>query len=104
MSAAHVMRLRAHDGTEIVVSGELDIASAPTLRAELDRVVRQEEGTVVVDLGDVTFIDSTGLAVLLNATRRLTRARRRFAVRCGSGPAREVIERSRLAETFSLTR
>lgn len=89
--------------TKLAVAGELDIASAPQLRAQLDHIVRREEGDVVVDLRELQFIDSTGLAVLLNAVRRLTRAGRRFELQCPPGPVRASIERARLGSTLGLT-
>jgi anti-sigma B factor antagonist len=54
----------------ITLSGELDLASTD----QLDAVIRDAEetdiGWIVVDLSDVSFIDSTGLSVLLNAKKR----------------------------------
>lgn len=90
-------------GTTVLVAGELDIAAAPELRAVLDRIVREDDGSVLVDLSETTFLDSSGLAVLLNALRRLTRARRELRVRCAPGPPRDVIVRLRLAETLGLS-
>lgn len=103
MSSFNVSSEAARGTTVVRVEGELDIGSAPELRAELDRVVREHDGDVVVDLCPTTFIDSTGLAVLLNAVRRLTRARRGFGVRCTEGPARDVIRRARLEATLRLS-
>lgn len=103
MSSLIVQVDHGSDPTLVLVEGELDIASAPSLRTELGRIVHEGRGDVLVDLSDTTFIDSTGLAVLLNAVRRLTRARRRLQVRCGPGPARDVIERARLGMTLGLT-
>ncbi len=46
--------------------GELDIASAPVLRAEFDAVVGDDSAEkIVVDLTRLSFIDSTGLALVL---------------------------------------
>jgi anti-sigma B factor antagonist len=56
--------------TIIAVSGELDLASAD----QLDRAIREAEesetGWIVIDLGDLSFMDSTGLNILLEASRR----------------------------------
>ena len=51
--------------------GEIDMASAPLLEAELDEVLDLGPGSVAVDLTEVTFVDSTGLRVLLQARDRL---------------------------------
>jgi anti-anti-sigma factor len=51
-------------------SGELDLATCKALRAELERAEASEAKRIVLDLGDLTFIDSTGIEVLLDAHRR----------------------------------
>ncbi len=53
----------------VAVHGDVDIATAPELR---DRLTEVLEGgrAVVVDLGDVPFLDSTGLGVLVSTRRR----------------------------------
>jgi anti-anti-sigma factor len=59
------------DATRIVrVSGELDLYTAPQLERALDRN-GSTAGRVVVDLSDCTFIDSTGLGILLMAHRHI---------------------------------
>jgi anti-anti-sigma factor len=59
------IRRHARDAVEIVVvAGELDMASAPTLREELDRIDFDKQ-SVVLDISDLTFIDSHGLHLLL---------------------------------------
>ena len=53
----------------IVVTGEVDLDTAPTVRDEMLRHL--EDGAVIhLDLGDVTFMDSSGLHVLLATNRR----------------------------------
>jgi anti-sigma B factor antagonist len=89
-------------GVVVHVAGDLDLLSAPELALHLDPHVRRGTGDVTVDLRRVTFLDSTGLAVLLNALRRLTRQGRAMRVRCPPGQARDVIERARLAQTLGL--
>jgi anti-anti-sigma factor len=56
--------------TRVVASGELDIATAPALREHIERVLDDDFEIVVVDLSDVSFIDSSGLHTLLQAARR----------------------------------
>ena len=56
-------------GTWLIVSGEVDIATATQLRDEvLPRLAAAK--TLWLDLGDVTFMDSSGLHVLLASRRR----------------------------------
>jgi anti-sigma B factor antagonist len=84
------------------IDGELDVLTAPKLAADLNSVVREHAADVVVDLRDVTFIDSAGLHVLLNAHRRLARASRNLSVVCDGGPVRRVIELARLVDTLGV--
>lgn len=91
------------DGAVVLsVAGELDVAAAPALSEKLNHLIRTGAGDVVVDLRRVSFVDSTGLAVLLNALRRLTRARRRMAVVIGNGAVQRAFEVTRLHWTFDV--
>ena len=58
---------RRDGGAVVLPRGELDIATAPTLSAALDGI---HSGRLVVDLRDLSFIDSTGLHLLLDLHRR----------------------------------
>src|SRR5205807_699327 len=59
------------DGTTLLVmpAGELDIHTAPDLTAALERCT-DEHRVVIVDVSDLTFVDSTGLKVLVSARNR----------------------------------
>ena len=88
--------------TVLTVGGELDVAASPGLSEKLNELIRQRQGDVVVNLERVSFVDSTGLAVLLNALRRLTRARRRMPVVIGDGAVRRAFDVTRLHWTFEV--
>jgi len=56
---------------QITVRGELDLSTAPELAAEL-RAAREAGGkSILLDLSDCEFIDSSGLAVIVEAWRDL---------------------------------
>lgn len=57
------------------VTGELDLYTAPRLENELETLIRGDAAHVLVDLSDVSFLDSSGLGVLVAAARRLGRGR-----------------------------
>ena len=57
--------------SNVRVTGEIDLATATELRQRLNPVIAAGTGDVHVDLADVTFLDSSGLAVLLAAHRWL---------------------------------
>jgi anti-sigma B factor antagonist len=54
----------------VTAAGEIDSSSAPLLRAHLDAVLEGGVEELVVDLSEVTFLDSAGLCVLAAAHRR----------------------------------
>jgi len=51
----------------IILAGELDMPSAPALIDAVARIGEEEQMTVVIDLGQLTFMDSSGLRALFNA-------------------------------------
>jgi anti-anti-sigma factor len=73
----------ARDGRRIVVrvAGEIDIASVLAVQHHLDRAEAAGADPLVLDLEDVTFMDSTGVAMILDAQRRALTAGRHFALR-----------------------
>ncbi|HKA03774.1 MAG TPA: STAS domain-containing protein [Acidimicrobiales bacterium] len=63
--------VRLEEGTAVVrPTGELDLATAPALRAALEHALRIAERAVLVDLAAVTFLDSTALAVFVETWRK----------------------------------
>ena len=55
------------DNRVIRVGGELDLSTVPSLEQELEAALGRTEGGLVVDLSELEFIDSTGIAVLVRA-------------------------------------
>ncbi|HEY1359351.1 MAG TPA: STAS domain-containing protein [Thermoleophilaceae bacterium] len=101
--AAHILdvkedRMSAAQALEL--TGELDAASAPALRERLAEVATRGKGPLVIDLSALEFIDSTGLSVLLNAKRRLTRRGRGLALVCPPGHVRRILEVTQLLDTL----
>jgi anti-sigma B factor antagonist len=70
-------------GTYLTVSGELDIATAPDLRARLLAAIKRGTTSIVVDLREVTFMDSVAMAAILHARTQLG-ANGRLAVVLGA--------------------
>ncbi len=88
--------------TVVTVSGEVDVATAPALRECLDRVVGLDEGAVVVDLRGVTFIDSTGLGVLIGAHRASSDAGRELRLVLAEPRILKVFEITGLTDLFAI--
>ena len=94
-AAAGTLSVGRHDRHGVAVlsaHGELDLGTAPALREALLPVLEHEPGPVVVDLSEVTFMDSTGVHLLADTRRCLEPQQRRFAVVCPEGgPVHRVL-------------
>jgi anti-sigma B factor antagonist len=76
----------------VTVSGELDLALCIKLAPELNAALRSAARAVVIDLEAVSLVDSSGIALLLNAFRRLDHAGRQLAIACPMGSPRRAFE------------
>ena len=83
-------------------SADLDLAMAPELAARLREIAVEGERDAIVDLTRVAFMDSTGMAVLLNALRRLTRGGHRLLLVCPHGEPRRLLELAGMRGTFGV--
>ncbi|MDG4809809.1 STAS domain-containing protein [Micromonospora sp. WMMD1120] len=61
---------RDGDGAALRLAGELDLSTAPELSAAIDRLFDAGETRVLLDLTDLTFCDSTGMAVFVRGDNR----------------------------------
>jgi len=66
-----VFEVRIERDSRVVVSGDLDLATAPQLMSAVESLAASGARRVVVDLGAVSFIDSSGISALLRADRTL---------------------------------
>jgi anti-sigma B factor antagonist len=84
----------AVDDTTHVVSlrGEVDALAAPRLGSRLFGLAGEGKRAVVIDLSDVTFMDSTGIAVLLNALRHFAIRHIQLVLVCPAGRVMRAFE------------
>ena len=86
----------------VAVAGEIHASTAPQFSVRLNTAIDAGRTLLVLDLTDVTFIDSTGLSVLLNALRRLTRAGGAMALVCSNPTVLRLFEITKLDTTFDI--
>jgi anti-anti-sigma factor len=80
---------------------EFDLLATPLMRQTIDDVVRRAAASaIVLDLSETTFVDSAGMATMLNACRRATRAGLGFAIVVPEGHVRETLGRVQLLQTL----
>ena len=75
---------------EVVLEGELDLVNLEQARHRVAVAEREAPSLLVIDLSALTFVDSTGVRVVLLADDRARAAGRRLAVRLGTGSALRV--------------
>jgi len=94
---------RAQPVVLLEARGDVDASAVSELGGALDSAIRDHEGHVVLDADGITFIDSTGVSVLVTAMRRLNRTRRRLALACGNAsPLGRALEMTGLDHSFDV--
>jgi anti-sigma B factor antagonist len=95
--------VQAHgDVTVVSLRGELDSGSASMLRAYLSVIPRTAAARVVVDLADLAFIDSTGLAVLVGYRKRTQGQGGSFALAAPQTAVRRLLSTTGLLSWFEV--
>jgi anti-anti-sigma factor len=93
-----------HDGDRALVriEGEVEFATAPRLRATLLELAQQGANPVVLDLAAVSFLDSAGISLLIQAKKRLVNAGSDLVLRSPQGTVLRVLEISGVTELFRI--
>jgi anti-anti-sigma factor len=73
------------DGVDLALAGDLDMSATFALEPVLDRVLADNPRELVLDLGHVPFVDSSGLGLLVATQERASRADVDMAIK-GAGP------------------
>lgn len=79
------------DGVLVRLEGELDLATAPTLERVVNLAVDSGAPTVVLDLSALTFVDSTGIHVLIAAQRRALKQGFALVLRSPTQQVRKIL-------------
>jgi anti-sigma B factor antagonist len=87
----------------VTVSGDADLYAAANVERELLRLVDDGRRSIVVDLTDATFIDSTMLRVLLNVSKRLRPGGGELLVVCHEHNIRKIFEITLLDRVFTIS-
>jgi anti-anti-sigma factor len=101
LGSLRIQRLTDDLGTVLELAGELDLESAP----ELDRRLRELDGTtpgrLLIDLGGLEFMDSSGLAVLVRAQRSAQSNGQPLALRPGPTQVQRLFELTGMLQRFA---
>ena len=102
MKPFNVSTERTDNTARVRMIGELDIGTAQEAESEIRQAESADATTVVLDLGGLTFMDSTGLRLLVSADARAREAGRRLAIVRGPDAVQRVIELTGLATKLDL--
>jgi anti-sigma B factor antagonist len=92
-----------HEAAIFDISGDIDLANSPEVRKALLHEVRDNRRSrVVLNLSEVRYIDSSGVASLVESLKASRDIGSRFILVGLSGPAREVLQLSRLLKVFEI--
>lgn len=93
----------------IGIRGELDLSSASDLEPALEEAVAAGDASVLIDLSECEFIDSTGIALIVRAWQRIDSAadgegegEGRMVICCGNHQVRRVLEITGLEHSISI--
>jgi anti-anti-sigma factor len=90
------------DTVHLRLSGELDISSATKVEDELARIEPDGPATIVLDLRNLAFMDSTGLRLLIAADTRARSQERRLLIVKGPEAVQRVFRITRLEERLEI--
>ncbi|MEV7369055.1 STAS domain-containing protein [Streptomyces sp. NPDC091299] len=76
----------------VVLRGEVDLALAPALRGIIDTLIADRRARMVLDLEDVSFMDSSALGVLVYAMRRADALGGALRLAAPCEPVRRMLE------------
>jgi len=84
------------------LKGEIDLHVSPSVTASLNEMIDKKPERLVVDLSDVSYIDSAGLAALIEAMQRVEGYGGKFALSGLQETVRSIFEISRLDQVFQI--
>src|SRR5205814_8097675 len=86
----------------VQVKGEIDVNDNPPVTAALTEVIEQKPERVVVDLSEVSYIESAGLAALIQAMQKVEGYGGKFMLSGLQETVRSIFEISRLDQVFQI--
>ena len=86
----------------ISLEGEIDLHVSPRIAATLTSAVKEKPHNLIVDLAKVSYIDSSGLAVLIEAMQSIEKYGGKFALAGLQENVKPIFEIARLDQVFRI--
>jgi anti-sigma B factor antagonist len=96
------LSIRTSESTRIVdISGDVDLRASPLLMKQLFEALK-EAPKVVINLTDIRYIDSSGIAVMLEALKESQRLKRQFVLYGMNGLVHDVFKLTHVIQIFQV--
>jgi anti-sigma B factor antagonist len=93
---------RQEHSNVLPLKGEIDLHVSPSVTASLNQMIEKKPERMVVDLSEVTYIDSAGLAALIEAMQKVEGYGGKFLLAGLQETVRSIFEISRLDQVFQI--
>ncbi|MEZ6196975.1 MAG: STAS domain-containing protein [Planctomycetota bacterium] len=90
------------EGVTLIVSGDVDMESSPKLRDEIKKCLKAKPGKIRLRLHDVPYIDSSGVAVLIEGMRWCKKKGADYSLVAISDNVKAVLDLSKLYGVFTV--
>ena len=85
------------------VDGEIDIACAPELKKIFDKLISQKTPKIVIELSKVTYVDSSGLATLVEILKNMRSYGGKMRLACMAPKIKSLFEITKLEKLFEIS-
>jgi anti-sigma B factor antagonist len=99
-----IQKPKAGSHRVLALEGEIDLHVAPRIATELRDLIGERPEKLVIDLSKASYIDSSGLAILIDAMQKVEAYRGKLYLSGMSKSVRTIFEMSRLDQTFRIRR
>lgn len=90
------------DPPVLLLKGEIDLSVSPQIALSLQQMIATQPPRLFVDLSDVTYVDSSGLAVLIEAMQNVAKYGGQFGIVGIQDAVRSIFEMARLDQVFRI--
>lgn len=97
-----ILAVSQPEPTVITLEGEIDLHESPNVREMLRPLIDKKVSRIYMDMSEVGYIDSSGLAVLIDAMQRIANYGGKFGLIALRPAVRTVLEIARLDQVFRI--
>ena len=90
------------DGVLIAIAGDIDYSCTTALRGSIREELDKKPQRMIIDLQNVPYMDSSGVAILVEALQAQTKGKRKLAVCCLQDKVKGIFEIARLDMVFKI--